>query len=423
MGRTARDNRDRPHPKPVEHIELSEEHLGRRVAIVVVLLAAAVIAFAYGVSNFFSDQAGWQTVEASSSQGPTCGEELALLYELGAEDGSTAAAEGRALTALYSDVCRRLYQLFHTVEQFEGIANLRDLSLHPNETLTVDAMLYRALETVQRYGDRTIYLGPVYARYGDLFFCQDDGQLTDFDPRLSADVAREYETLAAYARDPGAIDLRLLGDNQVCLFVSEDYLAFARREGVDQFLDFGWLKNAFVVDAVAEALLEQGFTHGVVSSYDGFQRDLDDRGERFSLNVLDHVDGAAYRAAVLEYQGARSIVCLRDHAVEEQDGQRIYRLKNGEVRTTYLDPEDGLCRSATHDLIGYSEELSCGEIALKLAPVYVAETLDTGTLDVLAREGLQSIWCRDRVIYATEPGAELTDLYEGGGVRYTLAPD
>ena len=407
----------------MERIELSEGNLGRRLAAVVALLAVAAIAFAYGVTRFFSAQAGWQTIEASSSQGPTCGEELTLLYELGAEEGSAAAAEGRALAALYSDTCRKLFQLFHTVEQFEGVVNLRELSLRPNETLTVDPMLYRAFVSVGRYGDRTIYLGPVYARYGDLFFCREDGQLTDFDPRLSADVAREYGTLAAYARDPGAIDLRLLGDDRVCLFVSEDYLDFARREGVDQFLNFGWLTNAFVVDAVAGALLEQGFTHGVVSSYDGFQRNLDDRGGRYSLNVLDYVDGDTYRAAVLEYQGARSIVCLRDHAVEGLDGQRIYRLKNGEVRTAYLSPEDGLCRSAVHDLTGYSTGLGCGEMALKLAPVYVADTLDAGALDGLAREGLQSIWCRDRVIFATEPGAEFTKLYEGDGVRYTVSPD
>lgn len=407
----------------MERIELDERNLGRRLALVVVLLAAAAIAFSYGVANFFSAQAGWQTIEASSGQGPTCGDELTLLYELGAEDPSAAAAEGRALTALYSDACRKLFQLFHTVEQFEGVANLRYVSLHPNETLTVDEMLYGALETVQRHGDRTIYLGPVYARYGDLFFCRDDGQLTDFDPRLSQDVAREYETLAAYARDPGAIDLRLMGENQVCLFVSEDYLAFARREGVEQFLDFGWMKNAFVVDAVAELLLEQGFTHGVVSSYDGFQRNLDDREERYSLNVLDYVDGAVCRAAVLEYQGSRSIVCLRDYAVDELDGQRIYRLKNGEVRTTYLSPEDGRCRSAAHDLIGYSTEMGCGELALRLAPVYVAETLDAKALDALAREGLQSIYCRDRVIFATEPGADLTALYEGDGMRYTVSPN
>ena len=105
------------------------------------------------------------------------------------------------------------------------------------------------------------------------------------------------------------------------------------------------------------------------------------------------------------------------------DWQRIYRLENGETRTVYLSPEDGLCRSAVHDLTAYSEELGCGELALRLAPVYVADALDAGALDRLAQEGIQSIHCRDRVIYATEPGASLTNLHEGDVVRYTLAQD
>lgn len=420
MGRTARDNRDRPHPRPVEKIQLPEGNVGRRLIAAAILLLIGGGALAYAFTQLMTPESGWRAMEASTSQGPNCGGELVFLYELGA-GGASPAAENRAISALYSDACRTLFQLFHTVESFEGVTNLRDLSLHPNETLTVDGMLYRALETVQRSGNRTIYLGPVYARYGDLFFCQDDAQLTDFDPRISGDVAREYETLAAWARDRSAIDLRMLGDNQVCLYVSEDYLAFARREGVERFLDFGWLKNAFVVDALAELMIENGFTHGTISSYDGFQRNLDSRETDYSLSVLDYVDGVVCPAAVLNYRGPRSVVCLQDYAMDDLDWQRIYRLENGETRTTYLSPEDGLCRSAAHSLIAYSDQMGCGEIALGLAPVYVAEELEPGALDGLAREGIQSIYCRDRVIYATEPGVTLTKLYEGDGVRYTLA--
>ncbi len=422
MGRTARDNRDRAHPRPGEKIQLSEDHIGRRLFAAVLLLVIGAVALASAVSGMFSAQEGWQAIEASSSQGPTCAGELVFLYELGAGE-SSAAAEGRALTALYSDACRRLYQLFHTVESFEGVTNLRDISLHPNETLTVDRALYQAFEAVQRHGDRTVYLGPVYARYGDLFFCQDDAQLVDFDPRISEDVRREYGALAAFARDRSAIDLRLLGDNQVCLYVSEEYLAYAQEEGVECFLDFGWLKNAFIVDELAAIMAENGFTHGSISSYDGFQRNLDGRGTDYSLNVLDYVDGMTYPAAVLNYQGSRSMVCLRDYAAEDLDWQRIYRLESGEVRTTYLSPEDGLCRSAVHDLICYSGEADCGEIALSAGPIYVADTLDAGALSRLAKEGIQSIYCRDRVIHATEPGANLTKLYREGGVAYTLPPE
>lgn len=396
--------------------------MGRRLIAAAILLVIGGAALAYAFTQLITPETGWQTIEASTAQGPSCGGELVFLYDLGA-GGASPSTENREITALYSDACRTLYQLFHAGERFEGVTNLRDLSLHPNETLTVDGMLYRALETVQRHGDRTLYLGPVYARYNGLFSCENDAQLADFDPRLSRDVAREYETLAAYARDPEAIDLRLLGDNQVYLYVSEDYLAFARREEADQFLNFGWLKNAFVVDALAELMIENGFTHGVLSSYDGFQRNLDSRETDYSLNVLDYGDGVIYPAAVLNYRGPRSIVCLRDFAVEALDGRRIYRLESGQTRTAYLSPEDGRCRSAVRSLIAYSGHAGCGELALRLAPVYVAEELEAGALEELIREGIQTIYCRDRVIYSTEPGASLTNLYEGSGVRYTLAQD
>ena len=101
---------------------------------------------------------------------------------------------------MYTAACRKAYQLFHTLESFEGVVNLREINLHPNETLTVDEGLYRAFETVQRSGERTLYLGPVYARFENVFSCIDDAQLVEFDPQASEDVRREYEAMAGYAR-------------------------------------------------------------------------------------------------------------------------------------------------------------------------------------------------------------------------------
>ena len=421
MGRTARDNRDLPHPRPVQKIQLSEEHIGRRLIAAVIVLVIGGAALAYAFSQLMSPEAGWQPIEASTAQGANCGDEFVFLYELGA-GGTSVAAEKRAVSALYTDTCQKLFQLFHTVESFEGVTNLRDLSLHPNETLTVDDMLYRAFETVQRYGDRTVYLGPVYARYGDLFACTDDAQLVDFDPYLSDEVRKEYGAVAAFACDPQAIDLRLLGNNQVCLYVSEEYLAYAQQEGIERFLDFGWLKNAFIADEIAQAMTAGGFTHGSVSSFDGFNRNLDNRGLMgYGQNVYDFAGGKVYQAAVMEYQGPMSIVYLRDYPINDQDEWRLYRLKNGQVRTSYLDPADGLSKSAAHDLICYSADIGCAGIALQVAPAYVAEGLDTGMLARLAGQGIQSVYCSDRVVYGTDPALKLSNLYGGDGVSYTAS--
>lgn len=418
LGRKARDKR--PRVKPVERIALPEGNTALRAAAAVVFLVIGVTLLIYAASRLFAVDPGWQTIEAGASEGTTCGDEFVFSYELGAGEAS-AAAESRGLKAVYTAACRKAYQLFHTLESFEGVVNLREINLHPNETLTVDEGLYRAFETVQRSGERTLYLGPVYARFENVFSCIDDAQLVEFDPQASEDVRREYEAMAGYARDPEAVNLRLLGDNQVCLKVSEDYLSFAQREEIDRFLDFGWMRNAFVADYLAEELAENGYTNGFISSYDGFSRNLDSRGTGYSQNIYDLVDGVTYPAGVMEYDGPMSIVYLRDFPSDELDSRRMYQLRNGELRTTYLSTADGRCRSAANNLICYSKMAGCGEITLQIAPVYVADTLDASALEALAESGIHSIRCEDWVVRGTDPALALTNLYENEDVRYTAS--
>ena len=402
----------------MDRIQLSGEHLTLRLIAAVVFLVLGGTALAYAFTQLLSPEPGWQPIEAGASEGASCGDEFVFLYELGAA-GVSASAENKALTRLYSDACQRMFQVFHTQESFESVTNLRDVNLHPNETLRVDETLYRAFETVQRYGDRTVYLGPVYERYNSLFSCTDDSQLIDFDPWLSREVRGEYEAVAAFAKDPQSVDLRLLGDNRVCLYVSEEYLAYARREEIQRYLDFGWLTNAFVIDYLAQVLTENGYTRGSLSSYDGFVRNLDGRELDYALNLYDFVDGTIYPAGVMHYLGPRSMAYLRDYPLSAADGRRMYLLKNGEVRTGYLSAGDGRCKSAAHDLIAWSDGLGCAEIALHIAPVYVADTLDAPALEALAGSaGIQSVRMENRVIFSTDPDLTLTDLNEG----YTARP-
>ena len=400
----------------MEKIQLSGEHLTLRLIAAAVFLVLGGTALAYALTQLLSPKPGWQTVEAGASGEANCGGEFVFLYELGAA-GVSVSAENKALTRLYSDACGRMFQVFHTQESFEGVTNLRDVNLHPNETLTVDEVLYRAFETVQRYGDRTVYLGPVYERYNGLFSCTDDSQLTDFDPYLSEEVREEYAAAAAFANDPRSVDLRLLGDGRVCLYVSEEYLAYARQKEIGRYLDFGWLTNAFVIDYLAQVLAENGYTCGSISSYDGFVRNLDGRALEYALNLYDFSDGTIYPAGVMRYRGPRSMAYLRDYPLSAADGRRMYLLKSGEVRTGYLSAGDGRCRSAAHDLIAWSDTAGCAEIALRLAPVYVADTLDIPALEALADRGIHSVRMENRVICGTDPDLTLTDLCEGYSAR------
>ena len=54
-----------------------------------------------------------------------------------------------------------------------------------------------------------------------------DYEAENFDPLLDADVKAYVDAATAFAADPDAVSLELLGDGQVRLNVSEEYLRFA----------------------------------------------------------------------------------------------------------------------------------------------------------------------------------------------------
>lgn len=419
MRRTAKDNRDLPHPRPVQKIELDGAHTKGRFIAAVLLIILGGAAIAYGFTKLMTPQIGWQEIKASAGDSLTCGDDFVFLYDVGS-GGMAASAEARAVTALYSQACRRLYQVFDTEAAGAESGNLYDLNHHPNEIVTVDEVLYRALEQVQRSGSRAIYLGPVYYRYEDLFYCEDDSQLVDFDPYLSGEVREEYAAVAAFAGDPQSIDVELLGDNQARLNVSADCLAYVKTLGTERFLDFGWLKSAFEADYLAQVMLDNGFTNGVISSVDGFVRNLDSRGQTYSLNLYDLPEDQVILAASMEYQGPMSLAVMRSFPTSGADGARYYRLRDGRMCTMYLDPADGRCKASASSLACYSQTQGCAGLALDMAPAFISDELRVleGGLKDLRDKQVQYVCCLGERLLFNDPEVKLTNIYNVDGLEY-----
>lgn len=394
----------------MERLELSTEHIALRALLTGVFLVIAVAAFAHGIGSLFTRDPGWQVIEANTSAAANCSRDFTLLYELGAA-GVSPTTENRALVAAYTEAAVTAYRLFNVYESFAGVTNVCDLNRRPNEVLTVDKALYEAFELLEQYGDRSVYLGPVYEVCDGLFSCEEDWQAADFDPYVNPVIAAFCGQAAAYAQDPGSVNIELLGDNRVRLHVSQAYLSFAEDNGVTRFVDFYWLTNAFIADYLAQALAEQGYTHGAITSYDGFIRNLDSREGTYALNLYDREGETVYPAAVMRYQGAKSIVYLRGYPVGQADW-RFYRTDGGDLRTAYADISDGLCKNAADDLICYSDD-SCAQTLLQMIPLYVSDTLQTEALSALAADGVWALWPEEQAICHTDPDLVLTDLYSG----------
>ena len=261
----------------------------------------------------------------------------------------------------------------------------------------------------------------VYEQYENLFYCNDDVETINYDPYESEEVKEEYARIAQYASDREMIDLQFQGDNQIMLYVSEAYLQYAEEHYISNFVDFNWMRNAFIIDYLAETMIENQYTYGSISSYDGFVRNLDDSARSYSFNLYDRQGDTVYPAAVMKYSGARSIVYMRNYPMTSLDDQHYYEMQTGEIRTMYLDAEDGLCKSATNNLVSYSESKGCADILLQMIPVYINDQWEPGKLEDWEKTGISYIYFQDGMLYSNDSELVLDELYEKDGVRYAAA--
>lgn len=372
--------------RPVEKAEVSDKHLLLRLVLFALALAVAAVSFTQGISALLTPMGGWQEIKATGRE-ISLGDELNLYYELGTS-GISPTTERKQLSVLYTQACVDAYRLFAETECFNGVRNLAQVNLHPGEVVMVDPALYSALERVTSLGDRALYLAPLYADSLALGYSQSDEEAHGVDPYLNAEAKAYLAEIWPYIQAEEHVCLELLGQCQVRLHLSGDYRALTEAYGVTDYVGFGWLKNAFAVDYVAEVLQTQGLTNGVVSSYDGFSRSLGTKGAPCALTVYDWQNGAAVQAAQARYGGTVSAVYLRAFPLSQQDIGHYYTYQDGTIRVPYLSPADGLCRAAAPGLAAFSREVSCAEIALTLWPIFAADTLDVQALQAAQARGL-----------------------------------
>lgn len=388
--------------KPVQQIGLSDRHPRRRLLIVIALLLVAAIAIGSGIMGLLSGKTGWQTIEGSGAE-ISCSGEFILQYR------SETRSEYRAVSRLWSEITADAWKLFCVQERYDGVVNPAMLNQNPNTVFTVDAALYRALERVVASDNRTPFLGILHGYYESLVASQNDTEADRYDPFTNDELRAYYATVASYARDAESVRLEFPGENQVCLFVSPAYLAWAESESLDCFFDFGWMKNAFVADYLAERLIEAGYTAGTLTSLDGFTRTLSTAS--FGAPIYDEEGTTACRAGSFSYTGPIAMADLRAFGVNAMEDARFYVNGKGETRSLYIDPADGLCRTSTDTLIVYAKEKSCAELVLCAGSLFVSAEFDRDALLNEARSGgWNAIWCGEREIYYTEPGLLFADL-------------
>ena len=408
-------NRDnRPNVKPIQHIELNDRNTKIKLILAVVFFILGLGLLVYSLNSCMAGETGWITIEADSSEA-SCASEFVFQYYFNGD-----VAERKQVYTLYSDASRTAYQLFSADESFEGVHNVSYINRHPNEIITVDEVLYQAFSTLSEHENRSLYLAPIYRQYESVFYSQTDSEAVEFDPYQNPEQKDYLLELASMSGDPEMVELELLEQNRVMLKVSETYLQFAEENDISDFIDFYWMKNAFIIDYLAQTMIDHRFTAGSLSSYDGFIRNLDSSSDTvYCFNLFDRIGQETITAATMEYQGAISMVFLRNYMVNSLDIQHYYAFENGEVRTCYIDVSDGLCKEALDNFVCYSYDVGCAEMLMNMQPIYVADTLDTARLKQLTEKKIEYIYFDDSVLLHSDAELVLNDLYEKDSVRYT----
>lgn len=417
MGKRNKNHQWAPRVKPVERIELSSKNGKLRLVLIVILLVIAAISLTAGLTALLNQEPGWMEVEANTQE-LHCGEDFILYYDFG-DAGMSASAENKQLTALYSDAVVKAWRLFSSETAENG--NLAYLNAHVNETVTVDPALHEALALAAEYESRHIFLGAVASEYEQIFLYENAAEAARYDPGQNEELMPYIREAAAFANDPAAVSLEILENDRVRLAVSDAYLAFAGKYEISEFVDFGWMKNAFIADFLADTLAENGFTRGYLVSYDGFTRNLDTRGEEYAVNIFDRQGNDLYIPAKMHYTGAISIVSLRNFPLGDSDRWHYYSFAGtGRIATTMIDPADGTDKSALHDLVCYSRETGCAEIVLQAAGIFIADEFSESALQALTGQSIYAIWPQGTVLCYNEDTLDL-ELITDTGVPYTKA--
>lgn len=389
-------------PRPVIRAEVTEKNKTIRIIAAAVLLVVGIIALTSGFMKLLGKEPGWQEIQVSS-ESRNCSGEFSLQYYF--SDASAAAVNNRLQTT-YEDACVKAYQMFTPDEAIDGINNIWYINHHPNEVIDIDPVLYTAFEKMT--DTPYLYMGPVYAHYYSIIFNASDEGVAQMDPLTSQEAKAYIDQIMAFVSESESVKLELLGSNQIKLHVSEAYLQFAAEEEIDRFVDFAYLTNAFIIDYLADRLTAEGLTAGYLVSADGYTRNLSDLGS-FNLNIFDRVENTVYPAGVMEYHGPISIVRFKDYAAGNADGN--YRDNLDHVIHLFADPADGIYRTATEELVSYSYEEGCADVALKMLPAFLGEGF-------AVPQGVYSIWCEGGMICYNDETVTIGQFMKGKDFIY-----
>ena len=268
------------------------------VRLIVFLLAAviAVGSITMGVTGLLHRDSGYYDVDYTPEGKATLyGSGVHLKYY--ADGGSSdIRLKINEVQKAYTDALLYIYRLLDETNTYESFVNIASLNAAPGEWLPIDENLNAALKGALEYTARnqgySVFAGAVWQEWQTLLYLDEPQEKDPANDSEEADILRR---LAEFLADPASFHLEL-ADGKARLTVSEAYQNWARENEIDApVLDLNLMKEAYLLQYVADTMTRQGYTAGYLYTDSGLSAALNLNGE-MSYRLYRVKDGAPVEA-------------------------------------------------------------------------------------------------------------------------------
>lgn len=363
----------------VKKVELSDKHIVLRIILVVVFLAAGITGIFFGVKSCSEVPGGWTVIKANVKE-DNCSTDFVFNYNLGKSSVGTYQ-EKTLLEKNFSEYSIYTYKIFNPDKTYENTKNVAYLNNHPNEVIEVSTLLYNAIKAIVDNNSSYLFYGPIYNDYDTLLSLNTDDEMKSLDPNYTASQATFFGQIANFVNE-SKVSISVLENNCVRLNLSDDYLAFIKENDITRIIDFYRLRNAFIIDYMAECFIKDGLKNGYMVSKDGYLANFG--VEDVSAVFTKFMDNKVSNVGTYKLTGSASMVMYRSYPYLTTS--LYHRYLDGKILSTYIN-KDGKYETSTDTLFVYASDKKVSDLAIKSYYLFATKELNLASLDASIKYG------------------------------------
>lgn len=395
------------------NIRMPVKHMVPRIIAFIVLLAGGISLIVLSVLGVFSQESGIQVINVNEDPDYKAGENITLRYYL---SGNSIQRRNQAneIASEYSKSMKSISKLLEEEDEIIGVKSISYISRNADREVEIDEILYKTLSSAienQKNPAYSIYLGPLYQRW-NFWINSPDSAKTTVDPLYNvpgATVISDYIDLLESGEN---IKLNLLGDNKVKLELSQTYRQWLEdNEYSGPILSLGCLKQTYQLQVARDALIEKGYTAGILVSEDGLVAPLGGLIDtNYRLYCYDNQIGIEAGSVIPKNPKASlSFVYQSPNPIY----RHAYRIQDGEQwisRNLNIDPSTGYGANYVSDLCLMAETNDL--IKLRLDSIaYAQKNSKTDLENALNNvEMLYSMANENNIIHASTSFQQILDV-------------